>query len=275
MTDNEIKALLSLLDDEDNEVFLHVSKRIVSLGTRLIPYLEDEWGSSLNSLKQKRIEDLIHSLQFNSLKLKISLWAKSDTQELLEGIYLVALYQYPELDFTDLKKNVEQLYYDVWLGMETGLHPLDQVKKINLGIFQKLRFSANTKNFHAPSNSMINIVLEKRKGNPISLCIIYLLIAQKLNMPIYGVNLPNLFVLTYKSEQHQFYINVFNKGLIFSKADIDTYTRQLNIESQKKFYEPCSNVDIIQRVFRNLIHSFERLGDLERVAELKELYSLL
>jgi len=159
--------------------------------------------------------------------------------------------------------------------METGLHPLDQVKKINLGIFQKLRFSANTKNFHAPSNSMINIVLEKRKGNPISLCIIYLLIAQKLNMPIYGVNLPNLFVLTYKSGQHQFYINVFNKGLIFSKADIDTYVRQLNIESQKAFYEPCSNKDIIQRVFRNLIHSFERLGDLEKVAELKELYNLL
>jgi len=275
MTDSEIKALLSLLDDEDAEIFSHVSEKIRSIGSGIIPHLEKEWEESLNALKQKRIEDLIHQLQFSQLKQMFLTWRDSEDRNLLEGAYLIALYQYPDLNFLDLKKDIEQIYYDVWLGLESDLHPLDQVKKINAGIFHKLKFSANTKNFHAPSNSMINIVLETKKGNPISLCLIYLLIAQKLKMPIYGVNLPNLFVLTYKNDRHQFYINVFNKGLIFSKADVDTYIRQLNLEPQASYYEPCDNVDIIQRMLRNLIHSFDKLGDLEKITELRELLNLL
>jgi len=273
MTNSEIKALLSLLDDEDVEVISHVSEKITSLGVKIIPHLETEWEESFNPTKQKRIENIIHSLQFNSLKQKLALWAKSEEQNILEGAYLIATYQYPDFSIEDVKKDIEQMYYDIWLSLDSNLHPLDQVKKLNIGIFQKLKFSANTKNFHSPSNSMINIVLENKKGNPISLCIIYLLIAQKLNMPIYGVNLPNLFVLTYKDEQNQFYINVFNKGLIFSKADIDTYIQQLNLKSRESFYEPCTNLDIVRRILRNLINSFEKLGDLEKVAEIRELFN--
>lgn len=273
MTNSEIKALLSLLDDEDTEVITHVSEKIASLGNEMIPYLEVEWEESLNPTKQKRIEDIIHSLQFEVLKEKLLIWAQSEEKDILEGAYLIATYQYPDLDLNALKKDIEQIYYDVWLEMDNDLHPLDQIKKLNIAMFQKLKFSANTKNFHAPSNSMINIVLESKKGNPISLCVIYLLIAQKLNMPVYGINLPNLFVLTYKDEQNQFYINVFNKGLIFSKSDIDTYIHQLNLDTQDSFYEPCTNYEIIQRMLRNLINSFEKLGDLEKVAEIRELFS--
>ena len=64
---------------------------------------------------------------------------------------------------------------------------------------------------------MINAVLESKKGNPISMCVVYMLIAQKLKLPVYGVNLPSLFVLTYKKGDEQFYINAFNKGLNFFK----------------------------------------------------------
>jgi regulator of sirC expression with transglutaminase-like and TPR domain len=138
-------------------------------------------------------------------------------------------------------------------------------------IFSKLKFSANTKNFHAPGNSMINVALESRKGNPITLCVIYLLVAQKLKMPVYGVNLPNLFILTYKSNDLQFYINAFNRGLIFSKTDIDNYISHLHINPMDIFYQPCSNLDIVKRALRNLIISFEKIGDHQKVEEVKGL----
>ncbi len=60
---------------------------------------------------------------------------------------------------------------------------------------------------------MLHLVLENKRGNPLTLCVIYLLIATKLDLPVYGVNLPNLFILTYKHPVvDQFYINVYNKG---------------------------------------------------------------
>jgi len=275
MDDKELKALVSLLDDDDQEVLGHVEDKIISFGDVIIPFLEEQWENSFNPNVQKRIEDIIHTLQFESLKNRLKNWFNSEDQDLLEGMWIIATYQYPDLSLDQLKKQLEQIYYEAWLEFKTDVHPFDQVKILNSVLFSKLKFSANTKNFHAPANSMINMVLESKKGNPISLCVIYMLVAQRLKLPIYGVNLPSLFILTYKSEEMQFYVNAFNRGLIFSKNDIDNYIAQLKLQPIDIFYEPCSNVDIIRRMFRNLIVSFEKLGDYDKAEEIKTLLSII
>lgn len=257
------------MDDEDNEVVSHVERKLIEIGTSIIPMLEQEWESNFNPLIQRRIEDLIHTLQFELVQERLVNWKAHNSDDLLEGLWLVATYQYPDLDYTELSQQVEQLYYEVWTEFKEDLVPFDQVRIINSVLFNKLKFRANTKNFHSPANSMINAVLESKKGNPITLCAVYLLVAKKLDLPVYGVNLPNLFILTYKGEAMQFYINAFNKGLIFSKEDIDHYLEHLNIPSQEIFYEPCGHVDIVLRCLRNLVVSFEKLGDYHKSDEVK------
>ncbi|MEM9326714.1 MAG: transglutaminase-like domain-containing protein, partial [Bacteroidota bacterium] len=138
-------------------------------------------------------------------------------------------------------------------------------------LFDRFKFRANTKNFHSPANSMINAVLESKRGNPISLSSLYLIISQKLGLPIYGVNLPNLFILTYKSDQVQFYINTFNRGLIFSKDDIVNYIEHLQLPLKDEYFMPCSHYDIAVRFLRNLIVSFEKLGEYQKSDEVKTL----
>lgn len=273
MDEKEFKALVSLLDDEDVNIVSHVEQKIKSLGHQIIPYLEHEWENNFDPNVQKRIEDLIHTLQFDYLKVQLQGWKDRGGEDLLEGMWLVASYQYPDLELGKLRKDLEQIYYEAWLEYKQELHPFDQVKILNSVIFSKLKFSANTKNFHAPGNSMINIALESRKGNPITLCVIYMLVAQKLKMPVYGVNLPNLFILTYKTDDIQFYINAFNRGLIFSKNDIDNYISHLHINPMEIFYQPCTNLDVIKRALRNLIISFEKIGEHQKVEEVKELLS--
>jgi regulator of sirC expression with transglutaminase-like and TPR domain len=271
MDEKEFKALVSLLEDEDTNIVSQVEEKIKSLGHQIIPYLEHEWETNFDPGVQKRIEDLIHTLQYDYLKHQLTEWKDKGGNDLLEGMWLVASYQYPDLELGKLRKDLEQIYYEAWLEYKEEVHPFDQVKILNSVIFSKLKFSANTKNFHAPGNSMINVALESRKGNPITLCVIYLLVAQKLKMPVYGVNLPNLFILTYKSNDLQFYINAFNRGLIFSKTDIDNYIAHLHINPMEIFYQPCSNIDIVKRALRNLIISFEKIGEHQKVEEVKEL----
>lgn len=276
MTDTEIKALVSLLDDEDTQIVNHVQEKILSLGTTIIPFLEQEWESNFNAQVQRRIEELIHTLQFELLKERINEWYASPDQDLITGMWLVSTYQYPDIELTKLRQDLEQIYYDTWLEFKPDLYPFDQVKIINSVFFNKLKFGANTKNFHSPGNSMINIVLETRKGNPITLCVLYMLVAQKLKLPVYGVNLPNLFVLTYKDETNApFYINTFNKGLIFSRQDIENYINELHLAPQSSFFEPCSNLEIIRRVFRNLIMSFDKMGEHAKAEEVKELLLII
>ncbi|GAB5527982.1 MAG: transglutaminase-like domain-containing protein [Roseivirga sp.] len=275
ISNKELKALVSLLDDTDTEVVQHVENKIMSLGTHIIPYLEFEWESSFNPVLQKRIEELVHTLQFELLKEKLTAWKDGGAEDLLEGMWLINTYQYPDLEYDDLKKDLEQIYYEAWLEFKSEIHPVDQVKILNSVLFGKLKFGANTKNFHSPGNSMLSVVLQTKKGNPISLCVIYILVAQKLKLPVYGVNLPNLFVLTYKQNDNQFYINAFNRGLIFTRKEVDEYIGNLNLSPNDMYYEPCEHIDIVSRVLRNLINAHEKLGHTDKTVELDELLKLL
>ncbi len=274
LNENELHALVSLLDDTDWEVKNHVIDKLISIGHPVIPFLEKKWEESFNPAIQKEIEDLVHRLQFFQLKDRLQDWKNSPDQDLLTGLWIINTYQYPDLEFEKLNADMHQIYFEVWTAFKNDLLPYEQVRIINGVLFNSLRFSANTKNFHSPGNSMLSNVLETKKGNPISLCSIYLLVAKKLGLPIYGVNLPNLFVLTYKSSDASFYINAFNKGLIFSRKDIVNYLEHLKIESREVFFEPCSNKDIITRVLRNLVVAFEKLGEIEKSGEIKELMEI-
>jgi regulator of sirC expression with transglutaminase-like and TPR domain len=269
MQESELKALVSLLDDEDKQISSHVEEKILSLGKQAIPFLEQEWESNLNPAVQGRIEELIHTLQYELLKERLRDWYVSKDHDLLTGMWIIATFQYPDLELEKLRQELEQIYYDTWLEFRPDLYAFDQIKVINSVLFNKLKFGANTKNFHSPGNSMINVVLESRKGNPITLCVIYLLVAQKLKLPVRGVNLPNLFILTYKDDNHQFYINAFNRGLIFSKQDIENYINELHLVPQKSFFEACDSVEIVRRELRNLVMSFEKMGEHAKAEEVK------
>ena len=123
---------------------------------------------------------------------------------------------------------------------------------------------------------------KQKKGNQILLASVYSIIAQKLDIPIYGVNLPQHFILAYLDEEREsvidnnvlFYINAFNKGFIFGKRDVDAFLKQLKITPDERFYEPCSNTDIIKRVLRNLVSAYENAGSIEKVAEIEDLLSI-
>jgi len=275
LSKGELEALVSLLDDTDLEVKNHVREKIISLGQQIIPFLEEKWESSFNPEIQKEIEEIVHDLQFSVLKERLQEWKDSEDQDLLTGLWILNTYQYPDVEYEKLHAEMHQIYFEVWTSFSNDLMPDEQVKAINGALFGTLRFSANSKNFHSPANSMLSAVLESKKGNPITLCSIYYLVAQKLGLPIYGVNLPNLFVLIYKTSDTSFYINAFNKGLIFSKRDILNYLSHLKIESRDSFFEPCSHLDIIKRSLRNLENSFEKLGEVDKVNEIKELLQIL
>ena len=279
----EISALVRLLDDPDQEVFHHVEQRLLEHGAAAISFLEDAWQDSMDSLLQERIEDLVHRIQFISVKEDLSLWYQSGAFDLLHGALVINRYQYPDLDEQKIINQIDDIKREIWLGLQTEMSSIEKIKLFNHVFYNYFGFSGNTKNHHDPQNSYINQVLESKRGNQISLAIIYSTIAQKLDIPVYGINLPQHFILGYIDEGKQveqdfgvlFYINAFNRGAIFGKHDVDHFLRQLNLDPQPGYYAPCSNVEIIRRVIRNLISAYNNAGAVEKVSELKELQEIL
>jgi regulator of sirC expression with transglutaminase-like and TPR domain len=279
----EVNSLIRLLDDPDGEIFDHVHQKLLSYGSEAIEYLEQAWEQAFDAIQQERIANLVHEIQFRVLKKDLQLWHQGGAFDLLQGVLIINRYQYPDLDEQKVINQIEAIKRDIWIQMMNEAAPAEQIKLINHVFYNIYGFKGNTTNHLDPQNSFLSQVLETKKGNQISLAIIYSIIAQKLDIPVYGVNLPQHFILAYLDETMQsefeggilFYINAFNKGFIFGRRDVDMFLKQLNLKFDKQFYEPCSNTDIIKRVLRNLISAYEHLGSSDKVDELNELMEML
>jgi regulator of sirC expression with transglutaminase-like and TPR domain len=284
MNQNELHALISLLEDPDEAIFAQVHQSILLMGGDAIADLELSWENCDNQMQQSRIEIIIQEIQFKIMHDDIKLWITNGGTDLLSGALIIAKYQFPDLNINKINTYVEQLKQDVWIELTPHLTALEQVRVINHILFEVHSFVGNNNDFHHPHNSFINMVLESKKGNPLSLSIIYSVIAQKLGMPVYGVNLPQHFILAYmgtadtqfsfdgiKNNEVLFYVNAFSKGTIFNKKEVEDYLKQLKLNPQESYYYPCSNIEMIKRMVNNLVFAFDKLGQTSKTNDMKKL----
>ncbi len=281
----ELKALISLLDDSDDEIVNIASSNLMNQGLSAIPELEKAWETTLNETLQERLESVIQNIQYNEAKQNLRSWNDSGSESILEGAIYLAKFQFPDITIESIDKEIDKIKQDVWLELNNNLTALEKIKIINYILFEIHKFRRNTSNFYSPQNSFINQVLETKRGNPISLAIIYLAVANKLNIPVYGVNLPKNFILAYKDEYRQydsedetedilFYINPYNKGSVLGKREIDYFIQQQKLEAKKEYFVPCTNKDIIVRLINNLILSYRKLQFIDKIEKLNELLGI-
>ena len=278
----EIESLIKLLDDPDTEVAQHVEDKLLSYGNEVVGFLENAWEKSFEGILQDKIENLVHKIQFETVKRELELWHLGGSFDLLQGMLTINKYQFPDLNEQKVINQIEDIKREIWMQMIYEMSAVEKIKLINHTLYSTYNFSGNTTHHQDPNNSFLSHVLETKKGNQITLAVIYSIIAQKLDIPVFGVNLPQHFILAYVDESQEndfqngilFYVNAFNKGFIFGRRDVDSFLKQLNIQPDKQFYEPCSNEEIIQRVLRNLISSYDKLGAVQKVSELEELLEI-
>ncbi len=288
MEDNkELKALVSLVDEPDELLFNHVRNRIFAYGLAAIPALEKAWESTLDDQTQQRIIQLIHEIQQQQIYTELSNWSKFGFDDLLKGFLIVSRYQYPDLDIHAITREVGRIVQEVWMELNPNLTPLEKIKVVNHVIFDINKFGGNTANIKSPENFYLKPLLDSKKGNPLSLGMLYILIARSLRIPVYGVDLPKHFVLAYveeaagdggrkATEEHViFYLNPFNKGAVFTRNEIDLYIKQLKVDHHESYFLPCSNQVIIRRMINGLIDTYKILSNNQKVSELTKILEAL
>jgi regulator of sirC expression with transglutaminase-like and TPR domain len=298
MEKERLHALIQLLDDPDREVSQHVTDELLSMGESVIPSLENAWEDCLNPTLQERIEEVVHKIQYEDTVQSLSEWAQQDSPDLLEGLLLVNRYKFPGLDKSDLLQQIKDIEREIWIELNNNLTAFEKVNVFNHVFYELYGFKGNTSNFLHPDNCFLNKVLSTQEGTPISLGALYIVLAERLHLPIYGVNLPQHFILAYKNqgglltktlfphEEEQnnilFYINPFNEGAVFTQKEIIDYLEQLKINPKKpdgslqsQYFYPCNNVTIITQLLLQLKSCYQKLGYHEKEKEVGHLQSLL
>jgi len=108
MPNNELNALISLLDDPDEKIFGEIRGKLISFGDHIIPHLETAWESSFDHLLQNRIENIIHHLQFATIKKELTNWKNSD-RDIIDGAIIVSKYQYPDIEVAEIKNFIKEI----------------------------------------------------------------------------------------------------------------------------------------------------------------------
>ncbi len=286
MNSKELKAHIVLLDDTDENVSESIIQNLINEGLSIITFLEKEWELSNNDLVQQRIENIISEIQFDEIKSEFKNWIKTGGENIIQGAYIITKHRYPTIEKAKIEENIENIKNSVWLELHDNLTALEKVRIINHILFSTQKFKGQKSYGTDLKSTYLNTVLENKKGSPIMLSIIFLAIAQRLQIPIKGVNLINNFILAYVDAESAriaypenkndvlFYINPFNRGSVFDSKEIDLYLEQLEVEKNEKFYTPISNIDAIRAMILDLIKISEFKKNEHLKSQLKHLYSV-
>ena len=289
----KLHALIALLDDPDKEVADIVEDQILQSGDEFADPLEEVWlsgqyGDELN----QRIAEVLKKIQKKQLKKDLSDWLSAEYPDPMQGWVLASRIQYPNFDMSLVKAHLSRLKIDAWVKLSGIQNPIDKIKTLNHVFFEVYGFQGNSENYHSPDNSIITRVLETKKGNPISLSILYMFVAQELGMPVFGVNLPQHFVLGYCKlhnesqfvhdlkrddlkldhiERVMFYVNPFSKGQVFTEESVDAFLKVIGVEPKPSFYNPCESLEIFKRILRNMHFAYSEQQNLEKQKEVEEI----
>jgi Transglutaminase-like superfamily len=269
-----IDTLLSLLDDHDEEVYIAVREKLLESGPSILPVLEYAISSPVSLLQHDRLELIIVDLKLSKLVEKTAIWANSEEKTLLEGWILTSTIQYPTIIGEKIELIIQKISRDIWIELNEAYTSLEKISVINHLFFDVYHFELNTTDLYAPENCLINNLLVSRKGNLISLSILYCIIAQRLKLPIHLIGIGQYLILGYYGPQvakevhgeqaapYLFYINMEHKGAIIGTKELE-YIVQEHKESID-FAIPLNEGAVIKRLLRILRESYTLSGDEEK-----------
>jgi regulator of sirC expression with transglutaminase-like and TPR domain len=276
-TKSEIESLLYLLEDPDPFIQESVQNRFSELGENAVPILDEYRLETKDKKERTLLGDIIHQLTFPALR--------NDFHELLENgvnnrkalevaVMTLSRFGNPTLRISEFSNKLDHFVEMVEPTIRYRLDERRKMKQLIKFVFEDLNFSGDTDDYHNPANCLMDQVIRRRRGLPITLSMVVMFLARRLDMPFFGVNMPIHFMLNYVSEKEEVLIDPYDNGAIVTYDQCYFFLKKNNIEPKPDHFKIATDLEILVRCIRNLIHSYERQEMPQRVEDLKELLAL-
>ncbi|MDR0688634.1 MAG: transglutaminase-like domain-containing protein [Prevotellaceae bacterium] len=283
MRKEEVRSLINLLDDNDNEIASAAMHRLCSAGESIIPNLEQAWQECIEELRLMRIERVIGQIQSRTTLRKLKEWVDAGAAELLPGAFYMAKLLHPDAAYEPIAKTLEGICKDIWIELNSYLTALEKVAIINHVLFGKYKFCSNASLIdNAPEQFLIDNLLQNKMGNCLALSTLYLCVAEKLKLPIKGLDMPRSLMLAYLDEHYLderslFYIYPFLGGQVLGKQQLELVVNRTRIsESNQHIYlHTCSNRAHVLGMAKSLQDIFTYAGQREQAKKVRAAIKIL
>jgi regulator of sirC expression with transglutaminase-like and TPR domain len=204
--------------------------------------------------------------------LRQLLTAETPRPRLDRAVLELAAIQFPGLDATPSLDRLNELASHLGDRLRNFNDGRDFVEKAQLYLFDELGFRGNEDDFFDPLNSCLNQVLERRTGIPISLAVMYMEIARRLHMPVYGIGLPRHFVIEFNDGNYATFIDPFHGGRTITARDC--FALAGSPVADPALLGRVNPKQIVMRMLQNLDHAYTKRRDLRRTVTTLDLLIL-
>lgn len=267
MTNKGKDALLNLLDDPSPIVRKTILKTLDQMGGDGFDLLGEAINGS-NRLLSWHASRYLSELQSANPSSELRAFIRSMNYELESGWILISRVAYPDIDAGDICRKLDEIANRCreLIARPASYH--EQCSIINRVLFHEYGFRGNMENYSNPDNSFINRLLQTRKGLPISLSALYLLVAGRLSIPLEPIGAPAHFVVGCFEESAPFYIDPFKRGKLLTAGQMLKRVEAACMEPHLGHLAPVSTQETLSRVCRNLALHFSE----SRQASMAELF---
>ncbi len=167
----------------------------------------------------------------------------------------IAQEEYPDLDPSEYLNALDTMASDVQERLPAQPYPLRIIQSINQYLYDDLGFTGNTVDYYNPRNSFLNDVIDQRTGIPITLSLVYLEVARRIDFPMVGVGMPGHFLLRPDVAQMEIFVDAFNRGEVLFSEDCQELLSQIYAQPvtlQPSFVESVSRRQFLARMLTNL-----------------------
>ena len=277
MTDpKQIPHLIKLLDDESSDVYTVVAKELSAFGPMLKNELK-KMTTPFTSTQKGRIEKILE--EHRQIWLK-RIWSSRVAYPIPKGSY-VSDYKRLESILSILAEFLSGMEYDFKLkdllddlaeSYKTNFKDNDPITLAKF-LFKKKGLCGDGEDYYNSQNSNLVYVIRKKRGIPISLTAIYMLVGLRLGIKIEGCHFPGHFLARINLDGKMVFIDCFNGGHIIEEEDLLSI-KDKTFKGMAKILREKTDVQMMVRAFlANLIHSFQIQDDEENSALLIGLFS--
>jgi regulator of sirC expression with transglutaminase-like and TPR domain len=198
--------------------------------------------------------------------------------DLARAALQIARFEYPRLSIEPYLHKLDRMADEIRERLPEGFYPLKIIQTINRYLFDDLQFIGNTEDYYDPRNSYLNDVIDRRTGIPITLSIVYLEIARRIDFPMVGIGLPGHFIIRPNFEEAGIFVDPFHRGEILFEQDCADRLSQIYqqpVKLEAHFLTTVSEHQILVRMLTNLKYIYLNGQRWEKTIETIDLLLLL
>jgi regulator of sirC expression with transglutaminase-like and TPR domain len=274
LDETALRCLVALLDDEDPRSLELVRNRLFDVGTAAIPYLEAAREASPPEFAA-RLDAMTEELRYRALKAEFLALAAERVPDLETGAFLLSRFVRPDADQGAYRLWLDRVAAAVAETIPEDATTSEGVKRLSAHLFHALGFAGNEANYYDTDNSCLTRVIDTRRGIPVTLSILYLLVAKRLKLPVYGVGTPGHFLLGYREEGEANFLDAFRAGNPLSASEVRRMLVRNGYEFRTEYLKPVGPREILARMMRNLLSIYQKNGSVERAERLSLLVEVV